>query len=349
MNEPRNLMVENSLIANLELFEDEFIKTNPDPLLAKDPSEQKLEAPMVDKSSSELAIGIANRLMNRGEYFLASMSLSKELSKNPFEPDLLFHLTMVFFRSKAFGKASQVVNELLKQETSFRSFKLKGDILYAQGETDLALNFFLDCVLVWENDSHPEELFLVYKTIGNIYIGLGDYEAAQDFYHKAHSINPISVELLVNYGTLYIQRQDESSALEKFRQAIKIDPQYAKAWIGLALIYLHLGDYALAKANLLTAIEKEPHNKTALSLMVHLAHKEADGTWVECYLTDYLYQCDFDFEVSRWLIEIFILDKKFDLAALELIRAQGFEPENESLEPLNAFLRKQTFNLKKKG
>ncbi|MCB0749567.1 MAG: tetratricopeptide repeat protein, partial [Ignavibacteriae bacterium] len=181
-----------------------------------------------------------------------------------------------------------------------------------------------------------ENLFNIYKQIGNLSVRDGDLEAAEEYYNKAFSIDSKSDTLLVNFGTLEMQRGDYEKALIRFREAIEINKSNAKAWIGLGMIHRKYGDHELSIANIVCALDLEPENKTALKLYsdwsVHSSCIQSACERLEAYLE----KNDQDVEFILIYAKLNFILGKIDKAKLEAEKAFSLEPENiDTLEFIN--------------
>ena len=144
---------------------------------------------------------------------------------------------------------------------------------YLAGQDELAQDAYLKALaLAREGDQF---LFETYKNLGNIFVRAGDFDAAEENYNRAYTLNPRSDALIVNYGILEIQRDNMQLAIERFREAVCLNRFNDKAWVGLALVHRKLGDHELAWANLVHAIDLNGDNQTARHLADQWAR--ADG------------------------------------------------------------------------
>ena len=177
----------------------------------------------------------------------------------------------------------------------------------------------------------PKAHFEIYKNLANIFVRSGDFEAAQEFYNKAHTLQPKSDTLNVNLATVAIQQSDWEDALQKLKLAASINAQNDKARVGLALAYNYLGDFALAKGNLEEAIALNPRNRTAVHLNSQWAVRDMDYTQAIAALEHYLSEVVDDEEMSLVLIHLFCLSNQKNLARLELERALLWNPQSPHL------------------
>lgn len=156
--------------------------------------------------------------------------------------------------------------DLEKSERAAWAFFDLGHLLYSKGRDEEAMSQFEQALQFTHGD--PDLLFEIYKTIGNIFVKEGDYDAAEENYNRAFAMNSNSDVLLVNYGTLEIQRGHLNEAADRFRQAVHINMSNDKAWVGLALTHRQFGDFDLSWANLDRALDINIGNTTALDLAI---------------------------------------------------------------------------------
>lgn len=174
----------------------------------------------------------------------------------------------------------------------------------------------------------PEaRLFEVYKNIGNILVRRGEFDAAEDFYNRAFTIEPKSDALLVNFGTLEINRDDLEAASARFRAAIDVNPNSDRAWVGLALVHRSKGDFELSWANLERALDLNIANRTALKLSVEWAVRDGRVQAAASRLENYLATDGEDAEMAFSLAKCMTLLGRFDEALLECERVVALDPE----------------------
>lgn len=171
-----------------------------------------------------------------------------------------------------------------------------------------------------------DQLFETYKNVGNILCRQGDFEGAEEFYNKAHVLQPKSDVLLVNFGTLEIQRDRLDLAKDRFRAALEENPHNDRAWVGLALIHRHKGDFELAWGNLERALDLAPHNRTALRLMVEWAVRDGRLGSAIARLEAHISVNQEDTELIFQLVKALALVGRFAEALLECERVVAMDP-----------------------
>lgn len=189
------------------------------------------------------------------------------------------------------------------------------------------------------NHAMPESrLFEVYKNIGNIQVRRGDFDAAEDYYNRAFTIEPKSDSLLVNFGTLEINRDDLEAASTRFRSALNVNPESDRAWVGLALVHRSKGDFELSWANLERSLDLNPKNRTALKLLVEWSVRDGRVQSATQRLESYLTTDGEDAEMAFSLAKCLTLLGRFDEALLECERVVALDPEQEEAYRLRRVL-----------
>ena len=175
--------------------------------------------------------------------------------------------------------------------------------------------------------------------MANIQVRRGDFDAAEEFYNKAYTLEPDSDALNVNLATVLIQKQDWEGAFEKLKVAVLKNPKNDKARVGLAMAFNYLGDFALAKGNIEEAIELNPKNRTAVHLYAQWGVRDSELGRPIRALQEYLYQVQKDTEISLLLVHLFVESRQLSAARLELERALLWEPKSELLLKIESELK----------
>jgi tetratricopeptide (TPR) repeat protein len=109
-------------------------------------------------------------------------------------------------------------------------------------------------------------LYTVYKNIGSLYLRCKDFEAAEEYYNRAYTMNAEDLNLELCYGYLFLHSKRLEEAKTKFASILDRDKDFIEASIGLALVHASVGEYDLSCANLSNVLEKNPSHKLALYL-----------------------------------------------------------------------------------
>jgi tetratricopeptide (TPR) repeat protein len=201
--------------------------------------------------------------------------------------------------------------------------------LYRNGQDFKAYEYYI--AFVGSGAYHPEYLFSAFKNIGNIKVRSGDFEGAEEFYHKAFTINPLSDVLLVNLGTLEIQKSQFEKALYRFRQAVEINPLNSRGWIGLAIAHREYGDLELAWGNLEKALDINTSEETALELAVQWGIKDGKIDSLLQRMNSYLLENPDDMHMRAQLARVLIIGGRLNPAKSCLENSLKKDPKHQEL------------------
>lgn len=298
-----------------------------------------------DESSREaeyqaVLIRNARILMEAREYRLALNLLRDLLIRAPRHEQGLTCMGLALRELGRYEQALQCFRALAKTERKQEAQLMIAETYYLGERDELALAAYRE-VLKGGPNSQPlgePSLFDIYKNIGNIHVRAGDFEAAEESYHKAHTLSPESDVLLVNYGTLEIQRENFESALLRFRRAVEINPENDKGWVGLSLVHRRMGDLELSWANVQRALDINGRNRTAIRLVVEWAVADKRFEIAISRLQEYLEADGEDAEMSFTLAKIFTHVGRLHEARLEMERVLALDPTVEGGEAVRAAL-----------
>jgi tetratricopeptide (TPR) repeat protein len=84
----------------------------------------------------------------------------------------------------------------------------------------------------------PQHYEMVYKSLGNAYIDLGNLEKAISYQMKAIEITPDDHQAWVNLGVCYRLRGDFDEAENSYAKALALDPDYAKLHSSMGVLFI---------------------------------------------------------------------------------------------------------------
>ncbi|MGZ3747836.1 MAG: tetratricopeptide repeat protein [Pseudobdellovibrionaceae bacterium] len=287
-----------------------------------------------------VALFVANaRVLIRHEEFSLALNLlrtaTNHYSKNTTVLNLLAECLEKTYR---LNEALQVRLASGRILCNFDQVQKIATLYYKLGKDEEALHHYYEALSLLTEEN--EALFEIYKNMGNILVRQADFEGAEDYYNKAYTLNPDSDVLLVNFGTLEVQRQDFDKSLYCFRQAVNINSKNDKAWVGLAMVHAQFGDHSLAWANLETALDINPANRTAVHLLANWGLRDRRENQSILVLQEYLANVEFDEDLSLILINLYCSNSQITEAKLECERVLLWNPENNDVAQLRENLRK---------
>ncbi|PIS09790.1 MAG: O-linked GlcNAc transferase [Bdellovibrio sp. CG10_big_fil_rev_8_21_14_0_10_47_8] len=304
------------------------------------PVEEPLEnVDRIPRHGSEIATLLANvdLLLKHSERSLAQHLLRQSLYLNSHHPETLKRLASCLNKETDLEIKTKVLETLVRSDLHFDHMAQLAHCYYLQSRDQEALQTYREALTIQTEDS--PETFEVYKNLGNLLIKDGDFDGAEELYHKAFTLDPRSDVLMVNFGTLALQRQDTEEALNRFRLALELNARNDKAWVGLAMVHNLMGDFVLAKANVENAIDLNPQNRTAVQLAATWAIRDHNTeSAVDC-LSNYLSYQELDEEMSLLLVHVFCLRLQWPEAQLEVERLLLWDPKNEKFQQIEKELR----------
>lgn len=173
-------------------------------------SKQSLEAVVFDSRVGSY-VKNAQVLMNHAEYVLALNLLRQAANIDSHNIVVLNLIAQCLEKRENFSEALLVRKVLVKIDYSFSSLYRYANNLYRLGRDQEAIDKYFEALAILKEEN--SDLFDVYKNMGNIFVKKGDFEAAEEYYHKAYTLSSNSDVLLVNLGTLEVQRNDFEKAL----------------------------------------------------------------------------------------------------------------------------------------
>jgi tetratricopeptide (TPR) repeat protein len=241
--------------------------------------------------------------------------------------------------AKALGRveeAVQILKSLIRVNASSQNKILLANELYNMDFNGEALRWYQE--ILQDQTLKPDVLFEVLKQIGNLYLRMGDFDAAEEHYNRAFTLQPQSDVLATNYGSLALCKGDLNLAVKKYREAVEFNPKNEKGWIGLAVIHRKFGDSELAWANLEKALDLDASNGPAIRLLSEWALKDNELERALRRLHAYLSICDQDAVVSLLHAKFLYFVGRLDEAILEAEKAAELDPHlTEALETLRIF------------
>lgn len=267
----------------------------------------------------------ARTLIHYRDYSSAKSLLRHILSKDSMDVEAIRLMAVALEKSGQTDEAIKCRKALVRIRPSVEDRLDLASLYYSLENDTAAFSAYQEALTA---EAIPEERsFEVYKNIGNVLVRRGDFDAAEDFYNRAFTIDPKSDALLVNFGTLEINRDDLEAATLRFRSALNINAECDRAWVGLALVHRAKGDFELSWANLERALDLNISNRTALKLIVEWAVRDGRVQLAAGRLESYLCQDGEDAEMAFAFAKCLTLLGRFDEALLECERVVALDPE----------------------
>lgn len=309
------------------------------------------QAPVKHEALSESEAGSHSRaeflqnakvLVKNGEYEMAKNILIHVLRSNPDDDLATLWLARCYKGVNEWSECINCFHVVWKVNPSLDLTIEYADVLYDSGDSEKALSMYQYALTDIEQEG--KELLHVLKNMGNIYVRLSDFDAAEEYYNKAYTLDPDSDVLLVNFGTLELQRQNYGLAIDRFRRAVEMNRENDKAWVGLALVHRSFGDFELSEANLERALDINPYNVTGLRLYADWSIQRSRPQAVVTRIDQYLAKYSDDPEVLLLSVKMEFIIGRIPIAQLRLKQVEkltGRTSEINKLEKLIAEQRQQ--------
>jgi tetratricopeptide (TPR) repeat protein len=271
----------------------------------------------------------AETLVSHGEKHLARVLVYEALKIDSKNIAALKKSVQFLDAKKERAQIIHIQKQICNSDFSFESVSQLGHSYYLDGQDDQALSLYNAALSIVVDETTA--LFEVYKNVGNILTRSGDYDGAEEYFHKAYTLSPDSDVLLVNLGTLFVQRQDFASSLERFRLAVEKNPLNDKAWVGLALSHQQMGDFNLSIANIEKALDLNPFNRTAVHIYANWCVRDGKYLAAITAVEKFLGSVDLDEELSLVLVHLHCKTNQFALALLEAERVLLWNPQSTQM------------------
>lgn len=275
--------------------------------------EQRFFDAEVLENTRELSEGLDrfHFLMNGGQLDDAKLEIEKVLRfcDQPFVWKNLYWLEVK--RKSEEGQVYAARKLVSVQDTTANQYLLAKAYLRAGCDKE-ALNIchaILDTAA--ENDG---TVFLTFKMMGNLYQRANDFDAAEEYYHRAFAISPYDLDIQISMGYLYIQSKHTDKAREKFSGVLATNEMVTEARIGLALVHSFLGEYDMACANLASVLDINPGHELSLSLYSQWSSNCKDGAYPLTYLDAYLKEKPNDDSALTLMLSWLVQNQRYEKA-----------------------------------
>lgn len=265
-------------------------------------------------------------LMAHKDYRLAINLLQIKIQNEPNNIKAIQLMGTCFLKLSEFELARKCFSSILDTSTDFSTIFGLAESYYGLGDDTNAQHYYL--IASQKIVEETDEVFVLYKNIGNIYVRQKNYELAESYYMKALAMEPESDTVFVNLGTLEVQKTNYEKALKYLRNAVKLNSKNDRAWVGLSIIHKEYGDIELSWGNLMTAMDINPANEVGIKLVIDWGLKQSLYSEV-CHKVESYLECrGQDLEISFLFAQILFQLKKYNQSMVELERVLTNNPNH---------------------
>ena len=187
--------------------------------------------------------------------------LNAKIRKEPNNADLFFKRSETLFKKGELTEAySDIEKAILIDKKKVEYHVLKADILFTQGDTDLAFFFFLTAK---EVDGKYIEAYLKSAELS---LYLKDYEKTMFDVKQAIILDKLNPTAYFLRGWALKEQGDTINAVKDYQKAIELKSDYEQAYEELGILYAQKGD-ALAIEYLNSTININPKNYSAMYIL----------------------------------------------------------------------------------
>jgi len=215
------------------------------------------------KAKAELQTAVGQAYLGADYVSVAGERFAAALAQQPDHPQALLGQTRVTAIEGDLEKALSIVDiALAKWPAMPEAWQLKGDILSAQGQVDLALTAYHKALLV-KPDYLPAHSALI-KTL----VRQGKVDDAGMQLVAMQKVAPAHPETFYLAALLAYRQNNLAAARDATQKQLALTPDNVPGLVLAARIHNRLGSYAAAEADLLKALKNEPKQQAALVTLV---------------------------------------------------------------------------------
>lgn len=307
-------------------------------MISQDTFEIRKQTPEASSDQEEHFTRNAEILFANGDWSLARVIYSKLHEMNREKAFYLERLGDCYKELGEYENASIAFEQLSETYPCFRSYILSGNHFLEVKNFVKSKKYYHKAICHQEEDYTL--LFDMFKNLGNLSLHEGDFEQAEEYYNKAHSIFSGSDLLFVNYGSLYLQKKEFEKARESFQNALSINPKSDKARLGLALLFREAQDLEMAWGNLEAAMECDEKNVSVLKMAAQWALNDFRYDSAREYLERFVSKNEYHQEINVLLACLYYQSGFREEAFWECEKILNFDPDNADALKLMQILEK---------
>ncbi len=212
---------------------------------------------------------IIDLLVDNGQVSMANLWIEEATQRYPDNQVLLESSAYSLVHEQRFDEAIVQYNRLLDIDPySTLYWEELGKIYFRREEYDKAIEAFEFVIAI-----NSEECYYALYAVANCYYNIGNYELAEEYYHRLHEHYPDTVEPLFHMGMCRVNRGDDNKALDYFTQSLSTIPEgseeQAQIYSQMSLIYSRGGQHAKAIRYTEEALKICPDNAELIIMKGH--------------------------------------------------------------------------------
>ena len=215
--------------------------------------------PHLEKAQAAALLAVA--LLEVGRAREAADKLEAVLETQPDDPDLLYYL------AQAHGQLSRQAIDVLttKYPESARAEQVKGETALMAGNRELAEKHLKAALAI------RADLLGVHFKLGALYLGSGDYTAAEREFRQEARLSPGSAETAYKLGIVLLNRGELQAAIAELQRSDTLQPNMPETLLELGKASAAAGDLAMAERLLRKLVSQEQDSSLAKAAYFQLA------------------------------------------------------------------------------
>lgn len=197
-----------------------------------------------------------------GNLELALQSIDKAINMDSLNIDYLNAKGQLYYETKDYYQAKSQFEKVLQLSKNYSSIKYLGYVNSEIGNKDLAIQMLTSAI---DMTRDTNELFDIYKKLGEIKLNQFDKNSAYNYFLKAISFNNKDISTLINLSATCEAANKSSEKLSYLNKVLEIDPNYYLAHINIGFYYIKLNEFKKALEEFDAVLLKEPKQAYALS------------------------------------------------------------------------------------
>ena len=179
-----------------------------------------------------------------------------------------------------------------------------------------------------------KDLFKIYKSLGNVYFRLNDWEEARTYYSRANEMEPYSDVLYSNMACLALNRGKVEESALFFKRAIEINPENQNAITGLGFLHVLQNKKEKAIEFFMHTLKKDRENGIALFYLLKCAYEVTDASKVIPFLDAFISENKVGESALYSFAGLLYKEKEWKRAKAVSSQILSFHPEHEGAKKL---------------
>lgn len=218
----------------------------------------------------------ASQRYRYGDYYGAIEAIKEALSIAPDNGFLHSYLSHGLLKQKRIS-AAQFEAQLgleLEPSSAYAHYAL-GSLFHIKRDFNSALGHIEQALSI-----SPENISFL-ELLSRIHLENGKHKEAHLTIDRALTLAPDDPDILCLYGDYWYELNKPDKAAALYNEALIIEPQHMSSLVGKGQVLLRKGDIAEAKEHAIWALQQDPNDASALSLLTNIKARQNPlmGAW----------------------------------------------------------------------